>query len=66
MPHLVNRLGTYDLEEGTAAAELDAALQEIGFETNRRGLTSGLHAISVGDGLLGGADNRREGIALGE
>ena len=41
-------------------------MQEIGFETNLRGLTSGLHAISLGDGLLGGADNRREGIALGE
>ena len=47
--------------------ELEAALQEIGFETNVRGLTSGLHAISIGpDGLLGGADPRREGIALGD
>ncbi len=66
LPHLVNRFGTFDLEDGTLAAELEAPLQEIGFETNLRGLTSGLHAISVGDGLMGGADNRREGIALGE
>ena len=66
-PHLVNRFGTYDLEEGTGAVALEAALQEIGFETNVRGLTSGLHAISIGpDGLLGGADPRREGIALGD
>ncbi|MEM1236887.1 MAG: gamma-glutamyltransferase [Pseudomonadota bacterium] len=66
LPHLVNRVGTYDLEDGTSATELEAALSEIGFETNLRGLTSGLHAIDVGDTLLGGADPRREGIAMGE
>ena len=66
-PHLVNRFGTYDLEEGTAAAELEGPLQEMGFETEVRDLTSGLHAIAIADGgLLGGADPRREGIALGD
>lgn len=66
MPHLVNRFGTYDLEEGTAAIALEAGLQALGYETNVRTLTSGLHAISIGpDGLLGGADPRREGIAIG-
>lgn len=66
MPHLVNRFGTYDLEEDTAAADLAPALEAMGYEVNLRGLTSGLHAISVSDGLSGGADPRREGIALGE
>ncbi|MGR3541051.1 MAG: gamma-glutamyltransferase [Hasllibacter sp.] len=68
MPHAVNRFGTYDLEEGTAAAGLEEALQGFGYETNARGLNSGLHMIVVGeDGTLsGGADPRREGIALGE
>ncbi|MEO1154277.1 MAG: gamma-glutamyltransferase family protein, partial [Pseudomonadota bacterium] len=66
MPHLVNRFGTYDLEEGTDAVALEADLQGFGFETNQRGLTSGLHAISMGETLLGGADPRREGIAIGE
>jgi len=67
LPHLVNRFGTYDLEEGTEAVDLDAALQELGYETNVRGLNSGLHAISVAPNeLQGGADPRREGIALGE
>ena len=66
MPHLVNRFGTYDLEEGTEAAALEAALVALGFEVNLRGLTSGLHAIAVSDTLSGGADPRREGIALGE
>ena len=65
-PHLVNRFGTFDLEEGTAATELAAPLGEIGFETETRDLTSGLHIIEIGDTLQGGADPRREGIALGE
>ncbi|PHP26304.1 gamma-glutamyltransferase [Limimaricola cinnabarinus] len=65
-PHLVNRFGTFDLEAGTEAEALEAPLQEIGFETNIRDLTSGLHAIEIGETLKGGADPRREGIALGE
>ncbi|MFN3169173.1 MAG: gamma-glutamyltransferase [Hyphomicrobiales bacterium] len=66
MPHLVNRFGTYDVEEGTSAVDFQGPLEEMGFEVNVRALTSGLHAIAVGDGLSGGADPRREGIALGE
>jgi gamma-glutamyltranspeptidase/glutathione hydrolase len=66
MPHLVNRFGTYDVEEGTSAEDLAVQLTAIGFEVNARGLNSGLHAISIGDQLRGGADPRREGIALGE
>lgn len=66
MPHLVNRFGTYDLEEGTDATSFEAALTEMGFEVNVRDLNSGLHAIQVGETLSGGADPRREGIALGE
>ncbi|KIT16346.1 gamma-glutamyltransferase [Jannaschia aquimarina] len=67
LPHLVNRFGTYDLEEGTAAEGLGEALTGLGFEVNVRGLNSGLHAIAVTpDGLVGGADPRREGVAIGE
>ncbi|TCD15480.1 gamma-glutamyltransferase [Oricola cellulosilytica] len=67
MPHRVNRFGTYDLEEGTDAVEMQDALEEIGFEVNVRDLNSGLHGIAITpDGLQGGADPRREGIALGE
>ncbi len=66
MPHLVNRFGTYDLEAETDAVSLDSALQELGFETNIRALNSGLHAIAISEQLSGGADPRREGVALGE
>ncbi|MDT0683187.1 gamma-glutamyltransferase [Roseicyclus sp. F158] len=67
LPNLVNRFGTYDLEDGTAATDLQGPLEELGFEVNVRDLTSGLHAIAVRDGtLIGGADPRREGLAIGE
>lgn len=66
MPHLVNRFGTYDVEEGTTAESLVEPLTDIGFEVNSRDLNSGLHAIAIGDQLQGGADPRREGMALGE
>ncbi len=67
LPHLVNSFGTYNVEEGTAAEDLAEPLRELGYEVSVGALTSGLHAISIGeDGLRGGADPRREGIALGE
>jgi gamma-glutamyltranspeptidase/glutathione hydrolase len=67
LPHLVNRFGTYDLEDGTKATELEGALTDLGFKTNVRALTSGIHAIAITpDGLEGGADPRREGIVIGE
>lgn len=67
LPHAVNRFGTYDVEEGTDAEALAPALEALGYEVNIRGLTSGLHAIAITpEGLFGGADPRREGIALGE
>jgi len=67
MPHAVNRFGTFDLEMGTGAEGLQNELEEIGYEVNVRALTSGLHGIVIDDGaLLGGADPRREGVAIGE
>lgn len=66
LPHLVNRFGIYDVEAGTAAEQLIPAMEALGFEVNTRALTSGVHAISLGEALKGGADPRREGIALGE
>lgn len=66
MPHLVNSFGTYALEAGTWAEVLESDLSELGFQTNVTAMTSGLHAIAIGERLQGGADPRREGIALGE
>lgn len=66
LPHAVNRFGTYDLEDETTAVEQQPKLEGMGFDVSVRGLNSGLHAISIGEKLMGGADPRREGIALGE
>ncbi|MBY4892478.1 gamma-glutamyltransferase [Rhodobacteraceae bacterium N5(2021)] len=67
LPHAVNRFGTFDVEEGTEAEALAEGLEALGYEVSIRGLNSGLHAIAITEGgLQGGADPRREGIALGQ
>jgi gamma-glutamyltranspeptidase/glutathione hydrolase len=66
-PHLINRFGTYDVEKGTSAEKFKAPLEVMGFKVNVTDLNSGLHAIHVKDGkLVGGADPRREGTAMGD
>ena len=66
--HVSNRNGPTDLEAGTSAETLAAALTAMGHKTRIRDLNSGLAAIRVhGDGKLeGAADPRREGFALGD
>ncbi|PHP65084.1 gamma-glutamyltransferase [Zhengella mangrovi] len=65
LPHLTNRFGTYDIEQGTSAEALVNDLQALGYETAVRDLNSGLHGVAfTEDGLEGGADPRREGVAL--
>ena len=67
MGHVVNRNGATDLEAGSEMEALAEALAARGHETNVRDLTSGLHGIVITDqGLVGGADPRREGIVLGD
>lgn len=53
------------LEEGSAVAELKPALEAMGHRVQVGRLTSGLHVIAIfPDRLDGGADPRREGIAI--
>ncbi len=67
LPHHVNRNGPTDLEAATDLASIEADLASRGHEVRQRKMTSGLHAIAVtDDGLEGGADPRREGVALGD
>ncbi|MEE2860727.1 MAG: gamma-glutamyltransferase [Pseudomonadota bacterium] len=64
-PNLVNRFGTMDVEAGLPDALTDG-LTAMGFEVNETDLTSGLQGIVITPkGLQGGADPRREGIAIG-
>lgn len=67
LPHLLNRFGTYDLEKGTTAEQLEKPLEKLGYKTEIRDLNSGLHAIEITtQGFEGGADPRREGLAVGQ
>lgn len=67
MGHLVNRNGFTDLEQGTDAERLKPPLEALGNRVKIRDMNSGLHGIEVVEGALrGGADPRREGVALGD
>ncbi len=55
------------LETGEDGDELENALDSKGHTVRRIPMTSGLHIIAVTpDGLEGGADPRRDGVALGD
>jgi gamma-glutamyltranspeptidase/glutathione hydrolase len=65
-PNVTNRNGGTDLEGGTSAAQWRGPLEALGHKVTITDLTSGLHVIRVRpDGLEGGADPRREGVATG-
>ena len=67
MPHMLNRFGTYELEAGTSAEGFAGDLEALGYKTKIADQNSGLHGIAITpDGLTGGADPRREGVALGD
>lgn len=67
LPHLLNRFGSYDLEAGTIAEGFKGPLEEMGFKVDIRDLNSGIQAIQFSNGkLIGAADPRREGIAMGD
>jgi gamma-glutamyltranspeptidase/glutathione hydrolase len=64
--HVVNRNGPTELEADTEAVALQAGLEQRGHTVRIVELNSGLHAILRRDGAwLGGADPRREGVAIG-
>ncbi len=66
MPHVVNRNGDTEVEEGPQAEATIAALAAFGHAASAANLNSGLHAIAITpDGLVGAVDPRREGLAMG-
>ncbi|MFT6123866.1 MAG: gamma-glutamyltranspeptidase/glutathione hydrolase [Oleiphilaceae bacterium] len=67
MPHIVNRFGTMDVEKNSKASALVTDFQSLGYQVSERNLNSGLHAVMfTKNGMIGAADNRREGVALGD
>lgn len=67
LPHISERNSGVVSLEPMIAPEIAAALAEMGHEIEEAEMTSGIHTIRIReDGALeGGADPRREGIALG-
>jgi len=66
-PNFVNRNGATELEKGTALESLKPALEAMGHKVSLMSRASGLHGIKVTKyGLEGGADKRREGVAIGD
>lgn len=67
LPRVVTIGAATELEADTDAATLKEALEARGHRVTVRALPSGLHAIVVtARGITGGADPRREGVALGD
>ncbi len=67
LPNMGSRNGPTELERGTEAEGWRAALEAKGHEVRLIEMTSGIQAIVVTpQGLVGGADSRREGVAVGD
>lgn len=66
LPKITNRNDYTALEKGTPIADLEAPLKALGHNVKVVDLNSGLHGIQFKSGkLVGGADPRREGVAVG-
>ena len=70
-PHFLAEDGPVELEEETAVAAHQEALEALGHSVAVNDMNSGLHAIAIeysrrGRVLLGGVDPRREGVASGD
>jgi gamma-glutamyltranspeptidase/glutathione hydrolase len=66
-PRTGSRNGPTELERGTPLERLAPQLERMGHSVRIRDEASGLHGIMrTKDGWVGGADPRREGVALGD
>ncbi len=66
LPNFGSRNGPTEIEAGTEADGWKAALEAKGHEVKAIEMNSGIQAIVIGpNGLTGGADSRREGVAIG-
>ncbi len=67
LPNMGSRNGPTEIEKGTEAEGWQAALVAKGHEVRLIDMTSGIQAIVVTpEGYQGGADSRREGVAIGD
>ncbi|MDH5489858.1 MAG: gamma-glutamyltransferase, partial [Rhodospirillaceae bacterium] len=68
MPHFLNRGDAVELEIDRGAEVLKKSLEAIGHQVKIKETNSGLHFVGVDPkgGLVGAADPRREGVAIGD
>ncbi|OYQ34859.1 gamma-glutamyltransferase [Niveispirillum lacus] len=67
LPILLNRNGATQIESVPAADKLAASLAAMGHQVKRDNANSGIHIIRVTPaGIQGGADPRRDGVAMGD
>ncbi|MGB8366337.1 MAG: gamma-glutamyltransferase [Rhizomicrobium sp.] len=67
LPHIYNPNGATIIEKGTALEQLAPALTAMGHTIRIAPVISGLHIIEkTPEGYIGGADPRRDGVALGD
>jgi gamma-glutamyltranspeptidase/glutathione hydrolase len=67
LPHVFNPNAATYLEQGTALEALAPQLKAMGHQIQIRPLSSGSQIIQrTKDGYLGGADPRRDGVAIGD
>lgn len=67
LPRVTNRNDYTALESKTPLVSLKGPLETLGHTVKIIDLNSGLHGIQLKDGqLIGGADPRREGVAVGQ
>jgi gamma-glutamyltranspeptidase/glutathione hydrolase len=67
LPNFGSRNGPTELEAGTEAEGWKAELEAKGHTVRATPMTSGIQAIVLtASGFLGGADGRREGVAIGD
>jgi gamma-glutamyltranspeptidase / glutathione hydrolase len=65
-PNMGSRNGDTEIERGSALERVAAALQALGHPVQAIDMVSGTQAVArTARGLAGGADPRREGVALG-
>ncbi len=66
-PHFMSLNGPLDLEEGTELADRAYEFEAMGYEVDVVPTVSGLQGVVIEPyGMLGAADPRREGVALGD
>lgn len=67
LPNMGSRNRATEIERGTPLEGVAATLQAMGHEVRSTDFPSGLQGVMwTADGLEGGADPRREGVALGD